>query len=137
MISQTGVPPPRSLPPPPNIPPKRPMRISSAATIAKKLDTVMIATSRFPMWDSSWASTPSTSGLLSRYQSPSVTATTEFFGLRPVANAFGTSVGTTAIRGFGRSAIAQRRSTMSWSSGASSRSTTFARDAASAILSDV
>ncbi len=33
--------------------------------------------------------------------------------------------------------MAQSRSTMSWSSGAWSRSTTFAPDAASAILSDV
>ena len=68
---------------------------------------------------------------------PFVTATTACFGLRPVANAFGTSVGMMATRGFGRSAIAQSRSTMSCSSGACSRSTTFAPEAASAILSDV
>ena len=43
----------------------------------------------------------------------------------------------TATRGFGRSAIAQRRSTIACSSGACSGVTTFARDAASAILSEV
>ena len=52
---------------------------------------------------------------------PWVTATAACFGFRPVANAFGTSLSTTAIRGFGRFAIAQRRSTIAWSSGASLR----------------
>src|SRR5215211_3372410 len=137
MISQTGAPPERSRSPPPNIPPQRPMRISSAATIAKKLEIVMIATSRFAMCESSWATTPSTSARSSRRHRPSVTATTECLGFRPVAKAFGTSVGITATRGFGRSAIAHSRSTMSCSSGAWSRSTICARDAASAILSDV
>ena len=66
-----------------------------------------------------------------------MTATAEFFGLRPVANAFGTSVSITATFGFGRSAIAHSRSTMSWSSGAWSRSTTFAPEASSASLSEV
>ena len=42
-----------------------------------------------------------------------------------------------ATRGFGRSAIAQRRSTMACSSGASSRWTTFAPEAARASLSEV
>ena len=49
-----------------------------------------------------------------------MTATAACFGLRPVANAFGTSVSITATLGFGRSAIAQSRSTIAWSSGASS-----------------
>jgi len=66
-----------------------------------------------------------------------VTATAACFGLRPVAKAFGTSVSIRAIRGFGRSAIAQRRSTMSCRAGASSRETTFAPAAASASLSEV
>ena len=66
-----------------------------------------------------------------------MTATTARFWLRPVANAFGTSVGMIATRGFGRSAIAARRSTIAWSSGASSGSTTFAPEASSAILSEV
>ena len=42
-----------------------------------------------------------------------------------------------ATRGLGRSAIAQSRSTMSCNSGAWSRSTTFAPEAASASLSEV
>jgi hypothetical protein len=66
-----------------------------------------------------------------------VTATAACFLLRPVANAFGTSLSITATRGFGRSAMAQSRSTMSWSCGASSRSTTFAPAALRASLSDV
>jgi hypothetical protein len=66
-----------------------------------------------------------------------VTATAECFGLRPVANALGTSVGINATRGFGRSDIAQSRSTIAWSSGACSGVTTFAPEAARAILSDV
>ena len=47
---------------------------------------------------------------------PAVTATAACFGLRPVANAFGTSVGMIATRGFGRSAMAQSRSTIACSS---------------------
>ena len=43
------------------------------------------------MWESSWARTASTSCFSSRCQSPVVTATAACFGLRPVANAFGTS----------------------------------------------
>ena len=59
-----------------------------------------------------------------------VTATAACFGMRPVANAFGTSVSMIATLGFGRSAMAQSRSTMSCSAGAWSRSTTFAPEAA-------
>ena len=88
------------------------MRVSIAATIAKKLATVMISTSRFAMCESSWASTPSSSFWSSRCQRPVVTQTAACFGERPVANAFGTGVSITAIFGFGRSAIAQRRSTI-------------------------
>ena len=66
-----------------------------------------------------------------------MTQTAACLGERPVANAFGTGVSITAIFGFGRSAIAHRRSTMSCSSGASSRVTTFAPAAASASLSEV
>ena len=66
-----------------------------------------------------------------------MTATAECFGLRPVANAFGMSESMTATRGFGRSAIAQSRSTMSCSSGACSGVTTLAPDASSASLSEV
>ena len=66
-----------------------------------------------------------------------MTATAEFLGLRPVAKAFGTSVSITAIFGFGRSASPQSRSTMSCSSGAWSRSTTFAPDASRASLAEL
>ena len=66
-----------------------------------------------------------------------MTHTAACFGERPVANAFGTGVSMIAIFGFGRSAIPQRRSTMSCSCGASSRETTLAPAAASASLSDV
>ena len=81
----------------------------------------MISTSRLAMCESSWASTPSISFGSSRSQRPVVTQTTACFGERPVAKAFGTGVSMIAILGFGRSAIAQRRSTMSCSAGASSR----------------
>jgi hypothetical protein len=135
MISQIGGP--LSRRPPPNMPPNMPMRMSIAASMAKKLATVMIRTSRLAMWESSCASTPSISRGSSRFQRPCVTATAACLGLRPVANALGTSVGMTATRGFGRSDMAQRRSTMSCSSGASSRLTTFAPEALRASLSEV
>ena len=105
--------------------------------MAKKLATVMISTSRFAMCDSSWASTPSISFGSRRSQSPVVTHTAACFGERPVAKAFGTGVSMIATFGFGRSAIAHSRSTMSCSAGASSRETTFAPAAARASLSDV
>ncbi len=97
----------------------------------------MISTSRFATCESSCASTASTSFGSSRRQRPFVTATAACFGLRPVAKAFGTSVGMTATRGFGRSASAQSRSTIACRSGASSGVTIFAPDAASATLSAV
>src|SRR5437660_1188506 len=102
--------------------------------MAKKLATVMIRTSRLATCESSWASTPSISCGSRRSQRPRVTATAACFGLRPVAKAFGTSVSTIATFGFGRSAIAQRRSTMSWSSGAWSRSNTLAPDAGKSLF---
>ena len=66
-----------------------------------------------------------------------MTATAACFWLRPVANAFGTSLSITATRGLRRSAIAQRRSIISCSSGAWSGSTTFAPEAFRASLSEV
>ncbi len=105
--------------------------------MAKKLATVMISTSRLAMCESSCARTPSISFGSSRSQRPVVTQTAACLGERPVANAFGTGVSMIAIFGFGRSAIAQRRSTTSCSAGASSRVTTFAPAAASASLSEV
>ena len=65
-----------------------------------------------------------------------VTQTAEWLGLRPVANAFGTSVSAIATVGLGMSASAQSRSIIPCSSGASSGVTTRARIAASAILSE-
>ena len=112
-------------------------RLRRAASIAKKLATVMISTSRLPMCESSWASTPSISFGSRRFQSPVVTQTAACFGERPVANAFGTGVSMIATFGFGRSAIAQRRSIMSCSSGASSRLTILAPAARRASLSEV
>ncbi len=53
-----------------------------------------------------------------------MTQTTAFFWLRPVANAFGTSVSAIATFGFGASDIAQMRSMTPCSSGASSGETT-------------
>ncbi len=97
----------------------------------------MTRTSRFATCESSCASTASSSCGSSLRQSPCVTATTACCGLRPVANAFGTSVSTTATRGFGSPAIAHSRSTMACSSGASCSETIFAPDAASASLSEV
>ena len=97
----------------------------------------MTRTSRLATWESSCASTLSTSCGSSRRQRPVVTATAACFGFRPVAKAFGTSVSTTAIRGLGRFAIAQSRSTIACSSGASSCETIFAPEAARASLSDV
>ena len=111
--------------------------MSIAASIAKKLATVMTSTSRFAMCESSCASTALDLLRLEPPPQPLVTATAACFGFRPVANAFGTSLSTTAMRGFGRFAIAQSRSTIACSSGASSAVTTFAPDAASASLSEV
>ena len=108
----------------------------SPASVAKKLASVMISTSRLPMCESSCARTPSTSCGSSVCQSPVVTATAAFFGLRPVANAFGIWVSMIATFGLGRSASAQRRSIMSWSAGASSRSTILAPEASSASFAD-
>ncbi len=49
--------------------------------------------SRLRMWASSWEITPRSSSSESRRVIPRVTATAEFFGLRPVAKAFGWSCG--------------------------------------------
>ena len=54
---------------------RRPIRTSIAATMAKKLATVMITTSRLATCESSCASTPSTSCGSRRSQRPRVTAT--------------------------------------------------------------
>ena len=63
---------------------------------------------------------------------PVVTQTTEWLGERPVAKALGSGVSAIATRGFGMSAIAQSRSIMPCSSGASSGVTSRAPMARSA-----
>ena len=111
--------------------------MSSAASIAKKLATVMISTSRFAMCESSWASTPSISFGSSRRQRPGRHADRGVLRVAAGRERVRDGVSMTAIRGFGRSAIAQSRSTIACSSGASSRETIFAPEAASASLSEV
>ena len=87
------------------------------------------------MWDSSCASTPSSSRGSSRSIRPVVTQTVAVLRLCPAANALGRSICETAIFGFGRSASWQRRSIVACSSGASWGSVTRARIAARASLS--
>ena len=113
-----------------------PKRAISPARTPRKDAIVMTATSRWATWESSCASTASSSALSSRSIRPVVTHTTAFFGLRPVANAFGIRESAIATRGFGMSARAQSRSITPCRSGASSGSTTCAPMAASAILSE-
>ena len=57
---------------------------------------------------------------------PTVTATSAFFGLRPVAKAFGTMLLMTATLGIGMPAFMATRSTIAKSSGSCSRLTSFA-----------
>ena len=65
---------------------------------------------------------------------PVVAHTVAFFGERPIAKAFGTSVSATAIFGLGRSAWMQSRSIIACRPGASSGETSLAPIAASAEL---
>jgi hypothetical protein len=60
----------------------------------------------------------------------------ELRGERPIANAFGTRVSASAIRGLGRSACTHRRSTIACSAGASRGDTSRAPTARKASLSD-
>ena len=64
-----------------------------APPIAEATDWIRM--SRFEICASSWAMTPRSSSGESSFMIPRVTATAEFFGLRPVANAFGWSCGIT------------------------------------------
>ena len=72
------------------------------APIAEATDWVRM--SRFLMWASSWEITPRSSSSESSFVIPWVTATAECLGLRPVANAFGWSLGIMYSFGIGRSA---------------------------------
>ena len=83
----------RRLPPPkpPNIRRRGPKRVEHRGEHREEARDRHDVTSRFAMCESSCARTPSTSCGSSRCQRPGVTATAACFGLRPVANAFGTS----------------------------------------------
>ena len=72
------------------------------APIAEATDWVRM--SRFLMWASSCAITPRSSSSESSFVIPAVTATAACLGLRPVANAFGCSLGIRWRLGIGRSA---------------------------------
>ena len=65
----------------------------------RKLAIVITATSRWATWESSWASTASSSGSSRRRSSPVVTQTTACFWFRPVAKAFGMSLWAIATAG--------------------------------------
>ena len=107
------------------------------ATLAKKLATVMISTSRFLMCASSWAMTPSSSAGESVFMMPVVAHTVALFCDRPSANALGIGVSATAIFGLGRSAWMQSRSIIACRPGACSGETSLAPIEASASLSEV
>ena len=97
---------------------------------------VMMATSRWATWDSSWASTASSSGSSSRRMMPRGGADHGVLGLRPVAKALGMSASAMATRGFGMSARAHRRSTTPCSSGSCSGVTMWPCMPHRAILSE-
>ena len=68
------------------------MIITVDASIAT---TVLIKVSRFLTCPNSWAKTPEISRSVSSPMIPVVAATAAFWGLRPVAKAFGIGVSTT------------------------------------------
>ncbi len=108
-----------------------------AAIDAKKLAMVISITSRLRMWVSSWASTASSSGGLSRRNRPVVTQTVAVLGERPTAKALGIGVSAIARRGIGRFAWMHSRSTIACSSGAWAGLTSWAPIEARASLSEV
>ena len=84
---------------------------------------VITATSLCATWDSSWASTPSSSRSSRLLRSiPVVTTSTEVLVFRPVANAFSIGDGAIATRGLGMLASAHSRSTIPCSRAASALS---------------
>jgi hypothetical protein len=74
---------------PPNMSPHWAAWASMLMAPAMVAATVEIRTSRLRTWESSWASTPSSSASFMIRRMPSVTATAACCGLRPVAKAFG------------------------------------------------
>lgn len=101
-------------------PPHRAIRVMTPASTPRNEAIVMTATSRWATCDISWARTPSSSSGSSLRSRPVVAQTRAVFSLRPVANAFGTSLSAMATLGFGMSARAQIRSMVPCSSGACS-----------------
>ena len=120
------------MPNPPNWAPL----VTIPATIPAEEATVITSTSRWATWESSCASTASSSSAVSVRRMPVVTQTADRLGERPVAKAFGRSVSAIATRGLGMSASAQSRSIIPCSSGASSGLTSRAPMARSAALSE-
>src|SRR6478735_4867003 len=108
-----------------------------AATMPAEEATVITRTSRWATWESSCASTPSSSSPVRRLRMPVVTTTAEWPGERPVANAFGNSVSAIPTRGLGMSASTHSRSIIACSSGASSGVTSRARIAFIATESEL
>jgi hypothetical protein len=79
---------------PPNIAANCAMRATMRITPASVAAMALISVSRLRTWESSCASTARSSARESMRMMPSVTATAAWDGLRPVANAFGASLGT-------------------------------------------
>ncbi len=91
--SAIGLPPSSSSRPPPNMAPHMAMLATKEMPVATAAATEPIRMSRLRTWDSSWASTPRISSQVQMARSPSVTATAAWWGLRPVAKAFGCGSG--------------------------------------------
>jgi hypothetical protein len=90
--------------------PHRSLRPRSAGAA----EIVMTIASPLAMWANSWARTASNSFSSRRSTRPLVTMMIAFLAFLPAENALGTSVGMTASRGTGTSAIAQSRSRIGW-----------------------
>jgi len=90
-MSSPPIPPPLRRPPPNQNAIRARIVIAPASVAAIEL----VKISRLRTWLNSCASTPSSSSSVSSARIPCVTATEACFGFRPVANAFGDSVGMT------------------------------------------
>src|SRR5699024_3635917 len=110
--------------------------IISAASTPVTPQTAITVTPQWVTYESSWARTTPTSYRSSFSSSPRVTHTTDRSGERPVAKALGIAEFDTATLGFVESESWQSRSTIVWSSGASSAETSRPPMARMAILSE-
>ena len=108
----------------------------SAASVAKKLASVITITSRLITCVSSCAITPSSSAVSSSSRIPRVAQTVVDFCERPIAKALGIEVSITHTRGLGRSACTHSRSMIPCSSGSSAGETSLTPSVAIAILSE-